>query len=191
LPRTLGRSGSVLKIPRHPDRTHLRRPWQSHDAQPLQQDGVRYRWYVSQVLLQRRKTDAGRVARVPAIREACRGGDPAFISVKAVLDRPEAKPTLKRETRDAIHLAIAESRSWIDGMHRLYPVDPRDRGGLLSHSRSSRHLHRPRSLTAQHDATVGACAGGHHETAYPDQSISRVLVGCPTATGSDRSVPRA
>jgi hypothetical protein len=31
-------------------------------------NGVRYRYYVSHVLLQRRKTDAGRVARVPAIQ---------------------------------------------------------------------------------------------------------------------------
>jgi hypothetical protein len=31
-------------------------------------DGVRYRYYVSHVLLQRRKTDAGRVVRVPAIQ---------------------------------------------------------------------------------------------------------------------------
>jgi site-specific DNA recombinase len=30
--------------------------------------GVRYRYYVSHVLLQRRKKDAGRVARVPAIQ---------------------------------------------------------------------------------------------------------------------------
>src|SRR5712671_2532215 len=31
-------------------------------------DGVRYRYYVSHVLLQRRKKDAGRVTRVPAIQ---------------------------------------------------------------------------------------------------------------------------
>jgi site-specific DNA recombinase len=31
-------------------------------------DGVRYRYYVSHVLLQRRKKDAGRIVRVPAIQ---------------------------------------------------------------------------------------------------------------------------
>jgi site-specific DNA recombinase len=156
-------------------------------------DGVRYRYYVSHVLLQRRKMDAGRVVRVPAIQleklviEAIRakagldtepkGGlsdrgvidryvtrvivrpdsidielreptaapvpslatdasvtagaaasstcttvislpwsGPAFTSVKAVLHQPEAKPTLKQETRDAIVLAIAKARSWTDGI---------------------------------------------------------------------------
>jgi site-specific DNA recombinase len=39
---------------------------------------------------------------------------PAFPSVKGVLHQPEAEPTLKRETRDAILLAIAKARSWID-----------------------------------------------------------------------------
>jgi site-specific DNA recombinase len=39
---------------------------------------------------------------------------PAFSSVKGVLHQPEAKPTLKQETRDAILLAIAKARSWID-----------------------------------------------------------------------------
>jgi site-specific DNA recombinase len=154
-------------------------------------DGVRYRYYVSHVLLQRRKQDAGRVTRVPAIQleklvvEAIRAkawprpepkaglsdrevidhhvtriivrpdsidielrepavvpallldgpedadvpasstrttvislpwSVPAFPSVKGILHQPEAKPTLKRETRDAILLAIAKARSWIDDL---------------------------------------------------------------------------
>jgi len=41
-------------------------------------------------------------------------GVPAFPSVKGVLHQPEAKPTLKQETRDAILLAIAKACSWID-----------------------------------------------------------------------------
>jgi site-specific DNA recombinase len=40
----------------------------------------------------------------------------AFTSVKGVLHQPEAKPTLKQETRDAILLAIAKARSWIDDL---------------------------------------------------------------------------
>jgi hypothetical protein len=156
-------------------------------------DGVRYRYYVSHTLLQRREKDAGRVTRVPAIQleklvvEAIRtkawpgtepNGDlsdravidryvtriivrpnsidmelreptpapasslatdvsvtagaatsstcttvislpwstPAFASVKGVLHQPETKPTLKQETRDAILLAVAKARSWIDGI---------------------------------------------------------------------------
>jgi site-specific DNA recombinase len=156
-------------------------------------DGVRYRYYVSHVLLQRRNKDAGRVARVPAIQleklvvetiqaKAWPGTEPtgglsdrgvidryvtriivrpdsidielreptpasapslateapviagavasstcttvislpwsapAFPSVKGVVHQPEAKPTLKGKTRDAILLAIAKARSWIDGI---------------------------------------------------------------------------
>jgi site-specific DNA recombinase len=161
-------------------------------------DGVRYRYYVSHVLLQRRKKDAGSVARVPAaqlerlIVEAVRArtklspvpradpsdrewvdrfvarvvvrpnavevelqetpqtsaadesapslatdipacaepaassisgsvislpwSAPAFLSVKGVLHQPDVKPTLKPETRDAILLAIAKARSWIEDL---------------------------------------------------------------------------
>jgi hypothetical protein len=161
-------------------------------------DGVRYRYYVSHALLQRRNEDAGGVARVPAmpleklvveavrartqlgatlhsgfsdrevidayverivvrpnaidieLREETRapatdgaapslatdvpGCDsqatssihatvitlpwsaPAFLAVKGVLHLPAATPTLKQETRDAIVLAIAKARSWIDDL---------------------------------------------------------------------------
>ncbi len=154
-------------------------------------DGVRYRYYVSHVLLQRRKKNAGRVTRVPAIQleklviQAIRAeaqpdtepkgdlsdravidryvtriivrpnsidielkeptaapalslaaDDPAspetsstcttvislpwsaraFPSVKGVLHQPQAKPTLKGETQDAILLAVAKARSWIDDL---------------------------------------------------------------------------
>jgi site-specific DNA recombinase len=156
-------------------------------------DGVRYRYYVSHVLLQRREKDAGRVTRVPALqlekliveairanaqpdtgpkndlsdravidryveriivrtdsidielREPTLAPEPllategsgaadspasstrtpvislpwtaqAFPSIKGVLHQPEAKPTLKQETRDAILLAVAKARSWIDGI---------------------------------------------------------------------------
>jgi site-specific DNA recombinase len=50
---------------------------------------------------------------------------PAFAAVKGVLHRPEAKPTLKRETRDAILLAVAKARSWIDdiAMGRVQSFD--------------------------------------------------------------------
>jgi hypothetical protein len=40
----------------------------------------------------------------------------AFPSVKGVLHQPAAKPTLKQETGDAILLAIAKARSWIDDL---------------------------------------------------------------------------
>src|SRR6516162_7040281 len=41
---------------------------------------------------------------------------PTFLSVKGVLHQPEAKATLKQETRDAILLAIAKARSWIEDL---------------------------------------------------------------------------
>jgi site-specific DNA recombinase len=161
--------------------------------------GVRYRYYVSHVLLQRRKKDAGSVARLPAAQlerfvvEAVRaqmqpspelGADlsdrelierfvarvvvrphavevelqetpqktleadddappaatdvraypepaassasgtvislpwsaPAFLSTKGVVHQPDSKPKLKPETRDAILLAIAKARSWIEDL---------------------------------------------------------------------------
>jgi hypothetical protein len=40
----------------------------------------------------------------------------AFPSIKGVLHQPKAKPTLKQETRDAILLAVAKARSWIDDL---------------------------------------------------------------------------
>jgi site-specific DNA recombinase len=136
-------------------------------------DGVRYRYYVSHAVLQRRKQDAWRVTRVPAIdlekivveavrtrlaaagqmrdelsdREAIDGyveriivrpdaveiamkGEGqdhvcpialpwkahAFESVKGVLHQPDEQPTLGPEARDAILLAAAKARVWIDDL---------------------------------------------------------------------------
>jgi site-specific DNA recombinase len=136
-------------------------------------DGVRYRYYVSHALLQRRKQDAGRVARVSAVeleklvveavrarlaaaspmrdelsdRDAIEGyveriivrpdavdielkGEEqdhvrpislpwkahAFQSVKGVLHQPDEQPTLGAEARDAILLAVAKARVWIDDL---------------------------------------------------------------------------
>jgi site-specific DNA recombinase len=39
---------------------------------------------------------------------------PAFTSANGVLHQLEAMPTLRGETRDAILLAVAKARSWID-----------------------------------------------------------------------------
>jgi site-specific DNA recombinase len=210
-------------------------------------DGVRYRYYVSHVLRQRRKTDAGRVVRVPAIQleklvvETIRakawpetepkGGlsdravidryvmriivrpnsidmelreptlapalslvtelpvtagvavsstcttvislpwsAPAFASVKGVLYQPEAKPPLKQETGDAILLAVAKARSWIDGIasgrvQSFAEIAERE-GKVERHIRLLVPLAfiPPRTLaaiidgTAPHDATVTALA---------------------------------
>ncbi len=159
--------------------------------------GVRYRYYVSHALLQRRKDTAGGVTRVPApqveavvveavrrtltqtlpaevsgdttdremidryvgrviitpnsidiqMREPDKGirshagasptpkelpdgskksapmhvisapwSSPTFISVKGILHQPSANQTIKPETRDAILLAIAKARCWIDDL---------------------------------------------------------------------------
>ena len=153
--------------------------------------GARYRYYVSQALLQKRDNEAGRVSRVPApdieaiVVEAVRAhveaddrhapaapdsdrdlierhlariivkpdaievqladtitdretraghdGDPtddarhpvtialpwaapAFIAVKGIIHTPSQGPTLKPETRDALLIAIAKARRWIDDL---------------------------------------------------------------------------
>jgi site-specific DNA recombinase len=210
-------------------------------------DGVRYRYYVSHVLLQHRNKDAGRVVRVPAIQlekfvvEAIRakawpetepkGGlsdravidryvmriivrpnsidmelreptlapalslvtelsvtagvavsptcttvitlpwsAPAFASVKGVLYQPEAKPPLKQETRDAILLAVAKARSWIDGIAsgrvQSFAEIAEGEGKVERHIRLLVPLAfiPPRTLvaiidgTGPHDATVTALA---------------------------------
>jgi site-specific DNA recombinase len=209
-------------------------------------DGVRYRYYVSHVLLQRRKENAGRVTRVPAIPleklvvEAIRArtrldteaqGDlsdpavidryvtrivvrqdsidielreptavpapslaieapvtadaasstcttvislpwsaPAFASVKGVLHQPEAKPTLKQGTRDAILVAIAKARSWVDdlasGRVRSFGEIAEREGKVERHIRLLTPLAfiPPRTLAeiidghGPHDATVTALA---------------------------------
>jgi site-specific DNA recombinase len=211
-------------------------------------DGVRYRYYVSHVLLQRRNKDAGHVVRVPAIQleklvvEAIRAkalpgmeskgclsdrevidrhvtriivrsnsidielrepspapvpslpadapvtdgvavasptctavislpwSAPAFAAVKGVLHRPEVKPTLKQETRDAILLAIAKARSWIDdvvsGRVQSFDEIAEREGKVERHIRLLTPLAfiPPRTLasiidgTSPHDATVTALA---------------------------------
>ena len=210
-------------------------------------DGVRYRYYVSHVLLQRRKTDAGHVTRVPAIQlerlvvDAIRAkaspdtepkrslsdrevidrhvtriivrpdsididlrqptaapapsletdasviageaasstcttvislpwSAPAFPSVKGVLHRPATKPTLKGETRDAILLAVAKARAWIDdiasGRVQSFAEIAEREGKVERYIRllTSLAFVPPRTLAAiidgrgPHDATVTALA---------------------------------
>jgi site-specific DNA recombinase len=210
-------------------------------------DGVRYRYYVSHAVVQRREKDAGRVTRVPAVpleklvveairakvrpdtepkddlsdravidrdvmriivhshsidielREPTLAPGPlpategsvaadvpapstwtpvislpwtaqAFPSVKGVLHQPEAKPTLKPETRDAILLAIAKARSWIDdvisGRVQSFAEIAEREGKVERHIRLLMPLAfiPPRTLaaiidgTGPHDATITALA---------------------------------
>ena len=95
---------------------------------------------------------------------------PAFPSVKGVLHQPEAKPTLKQETRDAILLAIAKARAWIDdvasGRVRSFAEIAEREGKVERHIRLLTPLAfiPPRTLaaiidgTGPHDATVTALA---------------------------------
>jgi site-specific DNA recombinase len=95
---------------------------------------------------------------------------PAFPSVKGVLHQPEAKPTLKQETRDAILLAVAKARSWIDdvasGCVRSFAEIAEREGKVERHIRLLTPLAfiPPRALaaiidgTGPHDATVTALA---------------------------------
>jgi Family of unknown function (DUF5681) len=95
---------------------------------------------------------------------------PAFSSVKRVLHQPEAKPTLKQETRDAILLAIAKARSWIDdlvsGRVQSFDEIAEREGKVERHIRllTPLALIPPRTLaaiidgTGPHDATVTGLA---------------------------------
>jgi site-specific DNA recombinase len=94
----------------------------------------------------------------------------AFPSVKGVLHQPEVKPTLKRETRGAILLAIAKARSWIDdvvsGRVQSFAEIAVREGKVERHIRLLTPLAfiAPRTLatiidgTGPHDATVTALA---------------------------------
>src|SRR3954452_3759730 len=40
----------------------------------------------------------------------------SFVAVKGIVHTPSASPTLKPETRDALLMAIAKARAWIDDL---------------------------------------------------------------------------
>jgi site-specific DNA recombinase len=94
----------------------------------------------------------------------------SFPSVKGVLHQPEAEPTLKPETRDAILLAVAKARSWIDdvvsGRVQSFAEIAEREGKVERHIRLLMPLAfiPPRTLaaiidgTGPHDATVTALA---------------------------------
>jgi hypothetical protein len=94
----------------------------------------------------------------------------AFASVKGVLHQPEAKPRLKQETREAILLAIAKARAWIDdvasGSVPSFTEIAEREGKVERHIRLLAPLAfiPPRTLaaiidgTGPHDATVTALA---------------------------------
>jgi hypothetical protein len=94
----------------------------------------------------------------------------AFPSVKGVLHQPEAKPTLKQENRDAILLAAAKARAWIDdvvsGRVQSFAEIAEREGRVERHIRLLTPLAfiPPRTLaaiidgTGPHDATVTALA---------------------------------
>jgi site-specific DNA recombinase len=95
---------------------------------------------------------------------------PALASVKGVLHQPEAKPTLKQETRDSILLAVAKARSWIGGIAsgrvQSFAEIADHEGKVERHIRLLTPLAfiPPRTLaaimdgTGPHDATVTALA---------------------------------
>jgi hypothetical protein len=202
--------------------------------------GLRYRYYVSQPLVQKRQHDAGTVARVPApeienlVLEAVRrhlkgigaaedpitgadrdlierhvqritvkpqaievtlteprdglaapveqdrertdhdGGDrppltlvlpwapQSFAAVKGIVHTPSTSATLKPETRDALLMAIAKARAWIDDLteHRIasFAEIARREGKVERHIRLLAPLAfvSPRIITAIIDGTVSA-----------------------------------
>jgi hypothetical protein len=94
----------------------------------------------------------------------------SFPSVKGVLHQPEVEPTLKQETRDAILLAVAKTRSWIEdvvsGRVQSFAEIAEHEGKVARHIRLLTPLAflPPRTLaaiidgTGPHDATVTALA---------------------------------
>jgi site-specific DNA recombinase len=94
----------------------------------------------------------------------------AFPSIKGVLHQPEPNPRLKQETRDAILLAIAKARAWIDdvasGRVRSFAEIAEREGKVERHIRLLTPLAfiPPRTLaaiidgTGPHDATVTTLA---------------------------------
>jgi site-specific DNA recombinase len=95
---------------------------------------------------------------------------PAFASVKGIVHQPEAKPSLKQETRDAILAAVAKARSWIEGIasgrvQSFAEIAERE-GKVVRHIRLLTPLAfiPPRTLaaiidgTVRHEATVTALA---------------------------------
>ena len=61
-------------------------------------------------------SDAAEAAWVPGTVISVPWDAPAFVSVKGILHRPTSKAVLKPETRNAILLAIAKARCWIDDL---------------------------------------------------------------------------
>jgi hypothetical protein len=43
---------------------------------------------------------------------------PSFVAVKGIIHEPGAKPTMKPESRDALLIAVAKARGWIDDIER-------------------------------------------------------------------------
>jgi site-specific DNA recombinase len=98
--------------------------------------GARYRYYVSHALLQNRKAEAGSIARVPAPDL-----EPSIASAdaKRSISIPWSPPIARRrkgvlhlpashdlDSRDALLMAIAKARSWIDDLinGRVQSFDP-------------------------------------------------------------------
>jgi site-specific DNA recombinase len=83
---------------------------------------------------------------------------PAFLAVKGVLHQPDVKPTLKPQIRDAILLAIAKARSWIEdlasGRVRSFAEIAQREGKVERHIR----LLTPLAFTPPH--TLAAIIGG-------------------------------
>jgi site-specific DNA recombinase len=115
----------------------------------------------------------------------------AFPSVKGVLHQPEAKPTLKQENRDAILLATAKARSWIDdivsGRVQSFDEIAEREGKVERHIRLLAPLAfiPPRTLaaiidgSAPHDATVTALAQAmpYRWNRSPDGQVSQQSPG--------------
>jgi len=86
----------------------------------------------------------------------------SFVAVKGIVHTPSAAPTLKPETRDALLMAIAKARVWLDDLteHRIasFAEIARCEGKVERHIRLLAPLAfvSPRIITAIIDGTVPA-----------------------------------
>jgi hypothetical protein len=89
----------------------------------------------------------------------------AFPSVKGVLYHPDAKPTLKLATRDAILLAIAKARSWTDDL-------------VSVRVQSFDEIAEREGKVERHIRLLPAKSRSNRQTATVDAIALRLIAGC-------------
>jgi hypothetical protein len=114
----------------------------------------------------------------PKLPDNCDSNRVANLRRSVPSTQPEAKPTLKQETRDAILLAIAKARSWIDDIPsgRVQSIgEIAEREGKVE--RQSGKAHSPSHTTCVYHAThIGRSRSHGHP---PWRPVSAVQLSPP------------